>query len=73
MVFLMSLSDSKFHQISGTFLADLNNVVVWMVSAHHPSSNTPSPLTKPLGIVPSEPITIGITVTFIFRNFLFLW
>ena len=32
-------------------------------------SKSSSPFTKPLGIVPSAPITTGITVTFIFHFF----
>ena len=40
-----------------------------MVSARLPIYNSPSPLIKPLGIVPSEQITIGITVTLMFHCF----
>ena len=31
------------------------------------------PLSKPMGIVPCTPITIGITINFMFHNFLVLW
>ena len=41
----------------------------WMVSAHLPISNSSSPLSKLLAIVPSAPITCGITVTFMFHIF----
>ena len=62
--------ESEWQQVSSSFhLTDFNNVVVWMVSARPPISNSFSPFTKPLGIVPSAPITIGITVTFMFHSF----
>ena len=41
-----------------------------MVSAQPLISNFSSPHPKPLGIVPSAPITIGITITFIFHSLL---
>ena len=59
----------QFFLIILCFLADLNNAVVWMVSARLPSFNSFSLLTKPLGIVPSSRITIGITVTIMFHSF----
>ena len=68
MVFHWSLNNSKSPQVSWTLLsilADLNNAVVWMVSACPPTS-------KPLEIVLSAPITIGVTVTFMFHSFLVL-
>ena len=68
MVSRWSLSDSKSPQVFRTLLsilADLSNAVHWMVSTHPPISNS----FKPLGIVPSAPITIGITVTFMFHSF----
>ena len=40
-----------------------------MVPACPTISNSSSPFIKPLGIVLSTPITIGITVTFIFHSF----
>ena len=67
MVFLWSLSDNKFPQVSRillSILADLNNTIVWRFSAHHPIFNSSRPFTIPLGIVPSAPTKIGITVTF---------
>ena len=71
MVFHWSLSDGK-SQVSRTLLsilADLNNAVVWMVSTHSLISKSSSPCTNPLVTVPSAPITIGITLTFIFHSF----
>ena len=65
--FLWSLSDSKSLQISRTLLsilAVLNNTLIWMVSTRPLIFKFPRPITKPLGIVPSAPVTIDITVTF---------
>ena len=72
MVFHWSLSDSKFSQVSRTLLSilvDLNNAVVWMVSACPLISNSSGSIINPLVTVPSAPITIGITVTFMFHSF----
>ena len=69
MVFQWSLSDSNNLQISRTLLsilADLN-AVVWMVSASPLISKSSNLFTISLGIVPSAPITTGITVTFLFH------
>ena len=76
MVFHWSLSDSKSAQVACTLLsilADLNNaefgwsqLVLYFPTLYH--------FTKPLGIIPSALIMIGITVTFIFHSFfLVLW
>ena len=73
MVFHWSLSDSKSADVFGTLfniLANLYNAVVWMVSARPPISNPSSLFTKSLWMVPSALTTIGITVTFMFHNFL---
>ena len=73
-VFLWSLSDSKYPQVSRTLLgilADLNNSVVWMFSTCLFISKSYSPFTNLLGIVPSAPITISITVTIMFHSFFF--
>ena len=70
-VFYMSLSDGKTPQVSRTLLsilADLNNAVVWMISARPPIINSSSPFTKPLGIILSTQITISIAATFIFHS-----
>ena len=72
MVFHLSLSDSKSSQVSRTLLsilADLNNAVAWMVPASALISKSSSLLTKPLGIVPNAPITIGNNVTSMFNSF----
>ena len=55
-----------------SILADLNNAIVWMVSSRSSNSNSSSSLIKALVIVPSAPITIGITVTFMFHSFFIL-
>ena len=68
-VFHWSLSDRKFSQVSRTLLsilADLNNVVVWMVLILPSISNSCRPLSKSLGTVPSALITIGIIIALMF-------
>ena len=72
MVFHWSLSDSKcpqFSRILLSILAFLNNAVVWMVFTWPPTSKSSSPFDNPLVTVPKAPITIGITVTFMFHSF----
>ena len=72
MVFDCSLSDSKFSQVSRTLLSilvDLNNAVVWMISSCPLISQSSSPCSNPLGIVPNALITIGLTVTYMFLFF----
>ena len=71
MVFHWSLSDKSPH-VSRTLLcilADLNNVMVWMVSTRPLISKSFTPFTKPLVTVLRAPRTIGITVTFMFHSF----
>ena len=73
MVFQWCLSDNKSLQVSRTLLsilADLSNAVVWIVSTHPLISKSSSPFTNPLVTVPRAPVTIGITVTFMFHSFL---
>ena len=56
MVFHWSLSDNKFPLVSRTllsFLADLNNAVIWMVSTRPLVSKSSSPCINPLVNVPS--------------------
>ena len=68
MVLNWSVSDRKSPQVYRTLPsseADLNNVVVWIVSAGPLSSNSFSLFTKPLGIVPGVPITLCITIIII--------
>ena len=65
------LRDGKSPQVTWTLIsipADLN-AVVWMVLTYPLISNSSNFLTKPLGIIPSAPITIGITITFILHRF----
>ena len=72
MVSHWSLSDNKSPQVSRTplsILNDLNNVVVWIVSTHPLISKFSSPFISPFVTVLRVPITIGITVTFIFHSF----
>ena len=75
MVFHLCLSDSKFPQVSRTLLGilvDLYNALVWIVSIRPPISNSSISLSKPLVTVPNASITIGITTTLTFNNFLSL-
>ena len=73
--FLLLLLFWEFYftpQVSRTLLSilgDLNNAVVWMVSTCLLISNSFSPFIKLLDIIPREPITIGITVTFMLHSF----
>ena len=71
--FPWSLNDSKSSKVSRTLLsilADPNNAVVWMVFTCF-SYFQVHPLSVPIlwWPVPSAPITIGITVTFMFDSF----
>ena len=69
MVFHWSLSDSKTPQVSRTplsILTVLNDVVVWMVSTHQPTSKSSCPFINPLVTVSNTPITI---VTSVFHSF----
>ena len=72
MVFHWSLCDSKFPQVYRTLfsiLGDLNTALVWIVSARPLISHYSGPLTKPLLVVQSAPITIGFILTFMFHRF----
>ena len=72
MVFQLSLSDSKFPQVSRTLLSiliDLNNAVVWMMSSRPFISKSFGPFINPLMTVSSAPIIIGINVAFRFHSF----
>ena len=60
----------EWQQVSRTLLsilADLNSTVVWITRVL--ISDSSSPCTNLLVTVPRAPITIGITVTFIFYSF----
>ena len=50
-------------------LADLNNVVVWMITARPLISKSSAPCINPLVTLLSAQIIIGITVTFKFNIF----
>ena len=72
MVFHSSLSDRKFPQVPRTplsILAFVNNVVVWMVFIHPPTSKFSSPFNNHFVTAPKAQITIGITVSFMFHSF----
>ena len=72
MVSQLNLSDSKYPQVIRTLLSiltDLNNAVVWIFSFHPLISKSSSPCNNPLVTLPRAPITIGITVTFMFHRF----
>ena len=64
--------DFEWQQVSWTLLiilADLNNAVVLMVSTHPLISKSSSSCTNLFVTVLSPPVTIGITVTFMFHSF----
>ena len=64
----------EWQQVSKTLHSiqtNLNNMVVWMVSTFLQIFKSSSPFKKPLVIIPRAPVTIGITVTFMFNSFLF--
>ena len=68
------LSDIKCPQVSGTLFsirANVNNVVVRMVSTCPLISKSFSLFTNHLKISPSAPTTTGITVTFMFHTVFF--
>ena len=72
MFFHRSLSRDKSQLVPRTLLSildDFSYAVVWMVSARPLIHNSSSSLSKPLGTVPSAPLTFGITVTFMFQSF----
>ena len=74
MVIHWILCDSKSLQVSRTLLsipADLSNAVVRMVSTLPLIFKSYSPCKNPSVIVPSVPITNGITVTFMSYRFFF--
>ena len=72
MVFLQSLKDTSLLKPPGLFfsiLADLNNSIVWIVSTRPLISKSPSPCTNPLLTVLRAPITVGVTVSFMYHSF----
>ena len=73
--FTLALADGfslefEWQQVSSSLsiLADLNNAVVLMLSTRPLISKFSSICTNILVTVPRAPITIGITVTFMFHN-----
>ena len=75
MVSHRSLSDNKSPQVSRTllsFLADLNNAVVWMVSTRPLISKSSNPCTNLLVSVLKPPTKISFIVTFMFHSTAFL-
>ena len=72
MVLHWSLNDCKSPQVSRTFLSILTNVknaVVCMVSTYPLIFKSSNPFTNLKGTAPSAPVTISITVIFMFYNF----
>ena len=72
MVCHWSLSDCKSPQVSRTLLSILvylKKAVVWTVSTRPVISKSSSVGINPLVTLPSTPISIGITVTFMFNSF----
>ena len=72
MIVLWSLSDSNCSHVSRTLLstlADLNSVVVWMISTPPLISTSSSPFSNPSVTVPRAPIIIDINVTYMFHGF----
>ena len=75
LLLLLSLcysSDSRSLRLCWTLpsiLADLNDAVIRMFSSRPLISKVSSSYTNTLVTVPSAPVTIGITVTFMFRSF----
>ena len=76
MVFYWSPSDNKSPQVFNTLLsilANFNNAAFWTVSACALIQTPLAPLPGLWGSIPSATNTTGITVTFMFHSFLFLW
>ena len=72
MVFHRSWSDSKSPKVSRALLwilAEFNDAVVSMASTRPLISKSSSPCTNLLLTIPTAPITIGITTTFLFYIF----
>ena len=76
LIWWFSTGDSKSPQGSMIFpsiLAHLNNAVFWMVSIHSLIFKSSSPFTNLLVTVPSAPIIISSTVTFMFHSCCFFF
>ena len=62
----------EWHQVSWTLLSiltDFNSAVVWMASTRVLIPDSSKRFINPLVTVPGEPITTGITITFMFHSF----
>ena len=71
LVFHRGFSGSNSRLVFRTLLdilADLSNAVVWIVSTCPLISKSSTSFINHLGTVPSPPLTIGITVTFMPRG-----
>ena len=71
-IFPLSLSDSKFIQLSRTLLSVLvkiRSAVVCTISILPQISNFPTLFSKFMEILPRAPTTIGIAITFMFNSF----
>ena len=71
---LISLFTFFYYHYSRTLLSilvDFYKAVVWMASTCPLISKSSTPFTNSLGIAPSAPTTIGITVAFVFHRFFF--
>ena len=69
MVFHWSFNDSKSPQVPRTFLsilANLNNIVVLIVSTNPLISKSPSPFNNPLVTVPKAPMTTSLSCSTVF-------
>ena len=74
MFFIPALTDGFYQQVSRSLLSiltDLNNPEVWMVSTRPLNPKSSSPCINPLMTVLRAPITIGISVLFMFLSFFF--
>ena len=72
MVSHWSLSDSKSLQVSRSLFRILSNLkygAIWVVATYPLISKSSRLFINPLGVVSSTPITIGITVNFMFYSF----
>ena len=73
MVFQWGLNDRKYPKVYRTLLkilADLSIAVILMVCTRPLISKSSRPCTNPLVTLPREPIIIGISVIFLFNNFI---
>ena len=67
--FTLVLTDCLSLELVKTSLVDLNNAAVWMVSIRSLIFRSSGPCTNHLVTVPRAPITICISITFMFHSF----